>query len=208
MASTRSSPQLSSITSHSESGSSVTNSNINSVSENTPSTTSSASDSWHMTVAYAAVPATILESELSHTLDHSKMSNDIIAAQILSESSDHNSSSEDQSPDEEATFKSIIKAKKAAQIAAALKAQELELKRRLKLKQRSNTSQSSRGSNDRSRTRLYGNAAEVEQYDVFTPLQVSFDAMEYSAPVRVTTHHPLTSRSAVVWALSTMSTSR
>ena len=98
-----------------------------------------------MTVAYAAVPATILESELSHTFDYSKMSNDIAAAQILSESSDNDASGEDQSPDEEAILKSQIKMKKAKQIAAALKAQELELKHRLKLKQRSNASQSSRG---------------------------------------------------------------
>ena len=113
---------------------------------------------------------------MSQTLDYSKVTNDI-AEQLLTESSDEASGDEQMSDDEEAIIKAQLKMTKAKQIAAALKAQELEVKYKLKQKQRSNASQSSRGSHDRSRTRLYGpqETANAENFDVFTPPQVSME---------------------------------
>ena len=176
MASTRSSPAVSSITQQSDS----TNS-----SSTTNSVTSSASGGWNIAYALAAVPATIAESDLSQTLDYSKMT-DGLAAMIATDSSGQRSSGEEQqSDDEEMIIKEqleIIVAKKAA---AEMKAQELELRFKLKQKLRSNASQSSRGSNDRSRTRLYGppETATTELFDVFTPLQASLEMSNASTPV-------------------------
>ena len=84
MASTRSSPAMSSITPQSDSRNS---------SSTTPSVTSSTSGSWNIAYALAAVPATIVESEMSQTLDYSKMT-DGVAAMIITDSSGNNSSGE------------------------------------------------------------------------------------------------------------------
>ena len=89
------------------------------------------------------------------------------------------SGDEHMSDDEEAIMKAQLKIVKPKQIAAAMKVQELDLKFRLKQKQRTNASQSSCGSNARSRTRLYGSkeAVNAENFDVFTPPQVSMEVL-------------------------------
>ncbi len=135
---------------------------------------SSASSIRHTAVAYAAVPATIMESEVSQTLDYSKMSHDVVEQLISESSSSVASDDEHMSDDEETIIKAQLKILKAKKVAADMKAQELELKFRLKQKQRSNAGQSSHGSNDRSRTRLYPTreAANTSNYDVFTPPQM------------------------------------
>ena len=91
MASTRSSPAVSSITQQSDSRNS---------SSTTNSVTSSASGGWNIAYALAAVPATIAESDLSQTLDYSKMT-DGMAALIATDSSGHRSSGEEQQSDDE-----------------------------------------------------------------------------------------------------------
>ncbi len=172
-------------------------------SSTTPSVTSSASGGWNIAYALAAVPATIAESDLSQTLDYSKM-NDGIAALVATDSSGHRSSGEEQQSDDEETIikeqLEIVIAKKAA---ADMKAQGLELRFKLKQKLRSNASQSSRGSNDRSRSRLYGlpETATTELFNVFTPLQTSLEMSNASTPVlpspKKNAINPATLRSSV-----------
>jgi hypothetical protein len=122
---------------------------------------------------------------MSQTLDYSKMT-DCVAALIATDSSGQRSSGEEQqSDDEETIMKEQLEIIKAKKVAADMKAQELELRFKLKQKLRSNASQSSRGSNDRSRTRLYGlpETATTELFNVFTPLQTSLEMSNASTPV-------------------------
>jgi hypothetical protein len=167
MTSVEFSADLSSITGNSESGTSHSINTKSSTSSSPSQCSSSTSSEYHRgAVACAAVPETIMECE--SVLDKSSQPSYAPIDLIVDSDSSDASSDEmtDGSIDEEQRIKEELKTAKVHRKVVQAKAKERELKNKLREHQKSNTSQSSRGSNDRSRTRVY---ADHQQFDMSTP---------------------------------------